>query len=285
MASMHLLLSLVVGLSLDPQVVPPTPAAPALPSAPPISIAYPDDPRLDMALGMMRKGSFEVAALTAQTVLKSRAEVERAYAVLGIARNKLKQYEAARAALEKANASKQEFPERRHVPHFLGWCCFHLGDMDAARAAFTEHLKRVPDEPDSTFGLALVALSEDQLDEAQALFEKALEGFSKPTPKPVDQARVWTRMADLALRRDDVVRAESLLQQAIQASALQHETWAKVARVKDRLGKTAEADAARANERRILEALGRTAVTAPTAAPALVPSTQQDAQAPKKGTP
>jgi predicted Zn-dependent protease len=38
---------------------------------------------------------------------------------------------------------------------------------------------------------------------------------------------------------------------------VQHETWSKLARVRDRLGKTKEADAARANAERILQALGR----------------------------
>jgi len=197
--------------------------------------------------------------MTARAVLKNDPSVDRASAILGIALNKQKQYEEAREALEKARASAQPYPEKKHVPHFLGWCCFHLGDLEGARAAFTEHLKAVPDEPDSTFGLGLVELGEDKLDAAQACFDKALKGFTEPKPRPVDQARVLTRMADLALRRDDAAGAEELLARAVRASPTQHETWAKVARVKDRLGKTAEADAARANEQRILDALGRKA--------------------------
>ena len=250
------------------QAVPPAPrdAAPATntpPVAPPtLPIAtekYPDDPRLAAALGMMRSGSFDAAAMTARAVLKSDPTVDRANAILGIALNKQKQYAEAREALEKARASTQPYPEKKHVAHFLGWCCYHLGDLEAARAAFTEHLKAVPDEPDSTFGLGLVELGEDKLDAAQACFDKALKGFTEPKPRPVDQARVLTRMADLALRRDNAAEAEALLERAVRASPTQHETWAKVARVKDRLGKTAEADAARANEQRILDALGRKA--------------------------
>lgn len=233
---------------------------PSAPSPEPVQVAasYPDDPRLDVALGMLRKGSYEAAATTARAVAASNDRIDRAQAILGIALNKLKRYEEARAALTKASASEQPFPERRHAPHFLGWCCFHLGDLTAARKAFDEHLKRVPGEPDSTFGLALIALDEDRLDDADTLMAAALKGFTEPRPRPVDQARVLTRMADLALRRDDVAKAEELLDRAVRASAIQHETWSKVARVKDRLGKTAEADAARANAQRILDALGRT---------------------------
>lgn len=219
--------------------------------------SYPDDPRLDVALEMLRQGAFEPAVTTTRTVLKERPDVERAQALLGIALNKLKRYEEARAALETAAASTQRFPEQRHAAHFLGWSCFHLGELERARLAFESHLKAVPDEPDSTFGLALIALNEDRLDESEALFDKALKGFSEPKARPMDQARVLTRMADLALRRDDVAKAESLLDRAIKATPMQHETWAKLARVKDRLGKTSEADGARANEQRLLEALGR----------------------------
>ena len=264
-------LCLASGPQASAPSVPPSaePAAPGSSSS--ASVSYPDDPRLDAAIGMMKRGSFDVAALAATTVLKARPDVDRAHAILGIALNKQKKYEEARTELEKATASTQPFPERRHVPHFLGWCCYHLGDFAAARTAFESHLKAVPGEPDSTFGLALVALGEDRLDEAQTLFDAALKGFSAPTPRPVDQARVLTRMSDLALRRDDVAKAEELLDRAIKASPSQHETWAKVARVKDRLGKTAEADAARANEQRVLDALGRRAPDA--AAPANPPPT------------
>ena len=257
---------------------PATPPAAVPPIAPAAgTTSYPDDPRLDAALGMMKRGSFDVAALAASTVLKARPDVDRAQAILGIALNKQKKYEEARVALEKASASTQPFPERRHVAHFLGWCCYHLGDYAAARGAFEAHLKAAPGEPDSTFGLALVALGEDRLDEADTLFAAALKGFSEPTPKPVDQARVLTRMSDLALRRDDVAAAEQLLDRAIKASPSQHETWAKVARVKDRLGKTAEADAARANEQRVLEALGRRAPDAAPAQPGAAPKVPDSA--------
>lgn len=230
--------------------------------------SYPDDPRLDVVIEMLRKGAYEPAVTTTRTVLKERPEIERAQALLGIALNKLKRYEEARAALEAACASKQKFPEQRHAAHFLGWSCFHLGELGCAREAFERHLQAVPGEPDSTFGLGLVALNEDRLDEADALFEKALKGFTEPKPRPMDQARVLTRMADLALRRDDVAKAESLLDRAIKATPMQHETWAKLARVKDRLGKTAEADGARANEQRLLEALGRREPAKPADPPA-----------------
>ena len=222
---------------------------------------------------MLTRGAFGPAATVARTVRAQHPDIDRATAILAIALEKEKRYEEARALLEAAAASTQPYPERRHVPHFLGWCCYHLGDLEAARTAFESHLANTPDEPDSTFGLGLVALAEDRLDDADRLFAKALARFTEPKPRPVDQARVLTRMSDVALRRDDVAGAERLLEQAIAASAIQHETWSKMARVRDRLGKHQEAEAARRNVERILESLGR---RAPVAGEATTPAMSTD---------
>ncbi len=229
----------------------------------PQSPTYPDDERLSVALGMLSKGAFDAAAVTATAVLAAKPECDRAAMILGIAHTKAKRYEEAKAFLVRARDSKQAFPERKHAAHFLGWCCFHLGEMPDAQAAFEAHLKLAPGEPDSTFGLGLVAASEDRLEDADRFYAAALEGFTKPVAKPHDQARVLVRMADLALRRDDVASAEKLLDSAVKAHAAQHETFAKLARVYDRQGRPAQADAARANEQRILEALGRREASKP----------------------
>lgn len=254
----------------------------------PVTAAFPDDPRLDAAISMMGRGRFDVAALTARTVLSQRADVDRAAAILGIALQKQKKYEEARPFLERARDSKQPFPEQKHAAHFLGWCCYNLGDLEASRKAFELHAKAVPDEPDTLFGLGLVALGEDRVDDAETLLSKSLEKFSSP-PKPdaVGQGRALTRLSDVAMRRGDVAKAEELLERAVKASAVQHETWSKLARVRDRLGKAAEADAARANAARILESMGRKgADEAPAATPATpAPATPAPTTAPPDPTP
>lgn len=239
-------------------------------SAPPSAVkgaSYPDDPRLDVALRMLKQGGADACFTTATTVLAERPDCDRAVAIVGITLAKQKRYEEAKAALTRIRDSKQPFPERKHIPHFLGWCLYHLGDLDDSKIAFEQHLLAVPGEPDSTFALGLIAYSQDRLDAADELFAQALEGFTKPTPRATDQSRVLVRMADVALRRDNIALAESILNRAVKASAVQHETWAKLARVYDRQGKSREADAARANEQRILEALGRKGSVSAAAAP------------------
>lgn len=241
------------------------------PATPPeiASPEYPDDPRLRVALRMLGSGNMDFARMTAATVLAEKPECDRAAAIQGIALNKMKRYEEARPFLDRARRSSQPFPEQRHAAHFLGWCCYHLGQLEEARAAFEQHLAAVPGEPDSTFGLGVIALDEDRLEDAERSLQRALDGFTTPEIRRADQARVLVRMSDLALRRDDVPGAEALLRRAIEASAVQHETWSKLARVCDRLGKQQEADAARANAERILVALGRKSGDG--SAPATVP--------------
>ncbi|MCE2884632.1 MAG: tetratricopeptide repeat protein [Planctomycetaceae bacterium] len=247
-----------------PPNAPPASATNAGPQAPAAEVAdYPDDARLKVALRMLGSGSTDLARMTAATVLSEKPDCDRAAAIQGIALNKLKRYEEARPLLVRARRSKQAFPEQRHAAHFLGWCCYHLGELELAREAFEAHVASVPNEPDSTFGLGLIALDEDRLDDADRLFGLALQGFTTPKDRPTDRARVLVRMSDLALRRDDVAGAEALLRRSVEASAVQHETWSKLARVYDRLGRTGEADAARANADRILTALGRKTGDAP----------------------
>jgi tetratricopeptide (TPR) repeat protein len=244
---------------------PPPPPAPLPAPAPstPAKVAFRNDPRIAIVQRLIQGGDLEAAAAVCRTILSEKPDCDRATMLLGVTLSKSKRYEDARAKLEAARDSKQDYPERRHANHFLGWACYHLGDLEAARKAFEAHLVAVPGEPDSTFGLGLVALDEDRLDDAQKHFDAALAAFEKAGKTGVDATRVLTRMSDVAMRRGEVERAEALLARAVAANAVQHETWAKVARVKDRLGKTAEADAARANEQRILEALGRRAKQPP----------------------
>lgn len=250
----------------EPQV------APAVPSA-----ASGKDPRYDGILRMLGAGAFEPAVASSRVMLRQDPADDRAAALAGIALCKLKRHEEAKPYLLQARDSARVFPERVHAAHFLGWCTYHLGELDESRAAFERHLRDVPGEPDSTFGLGVIALSEDRLDDAERFFRAALDGFTKPAAKPADQSRVLVRMSDLALRRDQPIEAEALLDRAAQANPLQPETWAKLARVRDRLGQHAKADAARANERRILEARaarGARPATAPDGAPPAQPGSE-----------
>ena len=218
---------------------------------------FPDDPRLDSVGRMLQSGQYGAAELTCMTVLKERAGMGRAEFLLALAITKQKRYEEAKVHFLRSLVTEQKFIERPHTPHFLGWCHYHLGEMDDAQRRFEEHLVAVPNEPDSTFGLAVVAIAQDRTDDASRLLHAAFIAFGKD--KPRDQARVLVRQSDLAMRADDPAKAEELLAQAATLAPTFPEIWAKTARVKDRLGKTAQAEIARENERKTREALTATA--------------------------
>lgn len=212
---------------------------------------FPDDPRLDVVGRMLKSGQYGTAEVACRAVLKERPDIGRAEFLLALAITKQKRYEEAKSHFLAALRSEQKFLERQHGAHFLGWCHYHLGEMAEARSRFEEHLQRVPSEPDSTFGLAVVNIAEDRTEEAAALLDAAFIAFGDA--KPRDQARVLVRQSDLALRRDDAVKAESLLAQAALLAPTFPEVWAKTARVKDRLGKSEQAQIARTNEKTLRE--------------------------------
>lgn len=247
--------------ALAPQAVPDRlatpPAGGQAPAARSGIESYPDDPRLDTAVKMLARGGYDIAEMTARTVMKSKGNVERANAILGVALLKQRKYEEAKPFLIRARDSQQPFPERKHAPHFLGWACYHLGELTGAKEAFEAHLALVPNEPDSTFGLGLVALAEDRLDDADALFDAALKGFvGRNGAKSSDEAKVLVRQSDVAVRRGELEKAQELLLRAVRLNTVQYESWAKLARVAERLGKTYDAEVARAQADRILKARG-----------------------------
>lgn len=254
------------------QVVPPD----APPQKPPVQVpegfrkvdaeAFPDDPRIEIVRRLMSSGRFEDALLVARSVQEQQADVDRADFYVGLALTKLKQYQQARPHLEAARLSKQPFPERRHAAHFLAWGSYHLGELERAHEEFLVHLEAVPNEPDSLFGLGLIAFDRDDLDAAEARFRESIAVQQGPDANRRELSKVWIRLGDVFMRRGDATEAEKAFMEGLGLYANHYEGWAKLARARDRLGKTKEADSARNEERRALERV-RAEERRPTPAP------------------
>lgn len=219
----------------------------------PLKDGYPDDPRLEVARRLLASGQFTEARIVADTVAKQRPDMGRAHFYLGLALVKLKQYQQARPELERAIQLDQPYPERKHAHHFLGWASYHLGELDRAKSDFEAHLADVPDEPDSTFGLGLIAFDEDRLDDAERYLRKAIDLQQDPKASKRDLSKAWARLGDVAMRRDQPAEAEDRYMKALALYPDFSEVWAKLARSRDRLGKTKEADSARQEEVKALE--------------------------------
>lgn len=255
--------------SAPPAASPPTPpAAPAggSPATPPLGpdgkpitpiASYPDDPKIGVAQRLLQTGHYDYAKNILVQVLDARPEVGRAEFFLGVALTKMKKYEEARLHLERSLQFMQPFPEAKHAHHFMGWASYHLGELGRARSDFEAHLAEVPNEPDSIFGLGLIAFDEDRLDDAETLFQKAIDLQQGPKASRRDVSKAWIRMGDVSMRRDDPAKAEERYMSGLALFADHYEGWAKLARCRDQMGKAKEAESARNEERRARERVGR----------------------------
>lgn len=141
----------------------------------------------------------------------------------------------------------QQAPEFAPTNHFLGWAYFYQGDLPSARTAFEAFLRVKRDEPDSLFGLGLIDLEEDKLDDAQQHFLQSIEIRSAQRMNPDFKAlsKAHTRLAEVYERRDELERARSELKTATEMYPDNYEGLYKLYRVLTRLGKSADAERAR----------------------------------------
>jgi len=211
------------------------------PASPPLE----GDPRWSVVQRMLATGSFAEAEVVLATWSAERPDDARLRFLLGLAIQKQRRYDRARELLESSIAADADFPERKHADHFLGWCLYYLGEPEASAASFLRHLARVPDEPDSTFALGLIALDGGDLDEAELRFVRAIELQSGAGADPRDLAKALARLGDVRGQRDLHAEAEELYMRSLAKYPNSVEVWEKLARVRDRLGKEREAESAR----------------------------------------
>jgi len=224
--------------------VPEPPPAP-VPAEPARFPADEADPRLGIAQRLLRGGRFAEAETVLAVLAAERPDDARIGFLLGLSWQKQRRYGPARTRILEALAVGGDFPERRHADHFLGWCAYYLGEPDEAARRFRAHLELVPDEPDSLFGLGLVALDAGDLDGAETLFARAIELQSGPDANRRDLAKARARLGDVRGQRDRHEEAEALYMESLAAYPNGVEVWEKLARVRDRLGKDAAAASAR----------------------------------------
>jgi tetratricopeptide (TPR) repeat protein len=230
----------------------------------------PGEDRARVALQLIARNHPDQAEPVARALLAAHPDQPRAAFVLGLSLHKQKRYGDAvplfESALAGANAidptrRAEQFPEHAHVAHFLGWARYYAGDLAGARGAFASHVAAVPTAGDSWYGLALVEIDEDQVDDAAAALERAYACL--PEAERIDDARsrdrgkILARQGDLALRADRTQDAIELYRRALRAWPDHYEVWAKVARCYDRLGDAEAADRARVEELKARERMGR----------------------------
>ena len=233
--------------AIAPQPVAPTPPEAAAAKAP-------ADPRVLAVHSAFRAGDFSSAERLCREWTVAAPGDARAAFYLGLALHKQKRYGDALPQLEAAErAAPDAFPERPHVPHYLGWCRLYLGDVAGAKVAFVEHARAFPDYDDTQFALGVIAYDEDRTADAERQFRRALALLDAQAGPARERAKCLARLGDCAMRRDDLAAAEREYRAALALWPDHHEAWAKLARVLDRTGKPDEAKAARARQQAILD--------------------------------
>jgi len=217
----------------------------------------PVDQRILVAKSMLRASRFEQAETALRVVLQDHPEDAQTLFLLGLSIHKQKRYAEAMLLFQQALAARRSFPELDHLFYVQGWCAYNLGDLPGARAAFEEHLRRVPNEADSVFGLGVIALDEDRLSDAERLLGQAIAMQASNPRARREVAKAHARIADVHLRRDNLTEAMQSLRRALDLYPDHYEAWAKLARVLERQGLTEEAAAARAEEQAAMVRVGR----------------------------
>ena len=159
----------------------------------------------------------------------------------GLSYHREKRYGLARPHFERAI---ELTPGYHPTHHFLGWCCYYLGDTAASRQAFERHLQMAPSEGDSHFGLGLLDLDEDRLDAAEARFRRAIELQQDNPARDADVAKAHARLADVFIRRDQLDEARWHLEQATTLWPQHYAAFYKLSRVLTRLGENDQAQEA-----------------------------------------
>ncbi len=218
----------------------------------------PVDPRVASIHARFRAGDFASAEAKCREWAAAAPGDARAAFYLGLALHKQKRYGDALPQLESAErAAPDAFPERPHVPHYLGWCRLYLGDLAGAKVAFVEHARAFPDYDDTQFALGVIAFDEDRTADAERQFRRALALLEAQKGPARERAKCLARLGDCAMRRDDLAAAERDYRAALELWPDHHEAWAKLARVLDRTGKADEANAARTRQQSILDAASK----------------------------
>jgi tetratricopeptide (TPR) repeat protein len=219
------------------------------------------DRGLNDANRALRSGQFaDVEKLVADYLARSGAAAHKGQAefMLGLSFHRRQLYEAARGHFARAVELEPDY-----VPtyYFYGFALFNLGRFDDAERAFATYLKAKPDKADAIFGRGLVALEQDRIDDAQRYISRAIEivdeqrahGKDDAEAKK-DSARYHARLADVYLRRDDLVHARAALETSVKLWPDFFESWNKLYEVLSRLG---ENDAAQAALAKYKETLAR----------------------------
>lgn len=239
----------------------PTPPPSAATTERSSEIAVVNHPNVTVGARLLRSGQFLDAEIVLSAVLRESPNCARAQFLLGVAVMKQKRYAQARPLLEASLASKQPFPDAVQVDHFLGWTCYYLGDLDAAKRAFQSHVRNVPTAADSYFGLGVIAIDEDRIADARSALERSIELLPPAPQGNRDRSKALARLGDCAMARDETEAALAHYEEAASLWPDHYEIWGKLARVYEFANRPEDAARSRSEQEAAMKRVGRSPET------------------------
>jgi len=228
----------------------------------------PDPAALDEAISHVARGQYAAARPHLESILDADAGHGRATFLLAYTHHKEKRYARARPLFERALEIGPTFEKAFGIFYMYAWCLWYLGEPDGAAAAFEAALEFKPDERDAWFGLGLVALEENEIDEAERRFAKAIEiGEQLAAASPDDtrlaaqlkrdRAKAEAGLGDVELRRENYEAARARFETCVSLHPTAYEAWFKLHRIHSRLGDSSKAELALRMHAQAKRALGR----------------------------
>jgi tetratricopeptide (TPR) repeat protein len=234
-------------------------ASPAEPAeAPREMLPPPADQRFQLGRQLLVSGRFAEAEVVFEALQSDGPRHPSVAFLHAISVQKQKKYAAALAELDELASLSVDYPERRGLQHFRGWCLFYLGRPGEAAEAFAAHLAVQPDEPDSHFGLGVSRLELGETEAALTSFDRAIEIDLGRDDRRRDLAKAWIRRGDALWELDRIEEATASFHKGVIQFPDHYEGWAKLARGHERLGDADKVEWATREERN-----ARTRVGAP----------------------
>jgi len=238
----------------------------ALPLPPPeFRRRKPLQPELAPIFQLIERGETGRARLSLTSWMNTHPQDGQAMFLNGLTYHREKSYALARKHFDRAIETE---PDYFATYYFNAWAAFYLGELDDAKRLFLADLAFQPTNGDSHFGLGLIALDRNELDDAQERFERAIELHTGVTRRVPELAKSRARLGEVFALKGELERARTELEAATTMNPTLYEAWYQLSRVLTRLGEDdAAAEAFRRHEQvrdqvnEVREAAGRPPVT------------------------